>query len=178
VTPGAPDKRLLMGRIGAAHGLSGEVRVQSFADEPTALASYGTFATNRPGLTVTIAATRGTTGALVARIDGVNDRNAAEALNGVELYLDRDALPAPAEEEFYQSDLIGITAQLADGTEVGKVKAVLNYGAGDILEVRAQSGETFLFPFTRAVVPHLHLAQGYLVIDPPLDAEPGAEEPD
>ena len=174
---GAPDKRLLMGRIGAAHGIKGEVRIQSFANEPLALARYGTFATNRPGLTVTIASARGTTNMLVARVEGVNDRRGAEALNGVELYLDRDVLPPPEDEEFYHNDLIGLRAQLDDGTEVGKVGAVLNYGAGDILEVRAASGETFLFPFTRVVVPHVHVKEGYLVIDPPLDAEPGEEEP-
>jgi len=79
--------------------------------------------------------------------------------------------------EFYHSDLIGLRAQLDDGTEVGKVGAVLNYGGGDILEVRAEGGETFLFPFKRVVVPHVHVKEGYLVIDPPLDAEPGEEEP-
>ena len=175
---GASDNRLLMGRIGAAHGIKGEVRIQSFAEDPLALAQYGTFATNRPGLTVTIAAARGTTNMLVARIEGVNDRSAAEELNGVELYLDRDVLPPADDEEFYHSDLIGLRAQLDDGTTLGKVGAVLNYGAGDILEVRGEGGETFLFPFTRVVVPHVHLKEGYLVIDPPLDAEPGEEEPD
>ena len=85
MSAGAPDNRLLMGRIGAAHGIRGEVRIQSFAEDPLALAEYGTFATNRPGLTVTIATARGTTNMLVARIEGVNDRTAAEALNGVEL---------------------------------------------------------------------------------------------
>jgi 16S rRNA processing protein RimM len=178
VSAGAPDNRLLMGRIGAAHGIRGEVRIQSFAEDPLALAEYGTFATNRPGLTVTIATARGTTNMLVARIEGVNDRTAAEALNGVELYLDRDLLPPAEDEEFYHSDLIGLRAQLDDGTTLGKVGAVLNFGAGDILEVRAESGETFLFPFTRVVVPHVHLKEGYLVIDPPLDAVPGEEEPD
>jgi 16S rRNA processing protein RimM len=166
-----------MGRIGAAHGIRGEVRIQSFADEPLALARYGTFTTNRPGLTVTIASARGTTNMLVARLEGVNDRRAAEGLKGVELYVERDLLPPPEDEEFYHSDLIGLRAQLEDGTAVGKVAAVLNYGAGDILEVRAENGETFLFPFTRVVVPHVHVKEGFLVIDPPLEAEPGEEEP-
>ncbi len=166
-----------MGRIGAAHGIRGEVRIQSFADEPLALARYGTFTTNRPGLTVTIASARGTTNMLVARLEGVNDRGAAEGLNGVELYVDRDLLPPPEDDEFYHSDLIGLSAQLEDGTAIGKVAAVPNYGAGDILEVRAENGETFLFPFTRVVVPHIHVKEGYLVIDPPLDVDPGEEEP-
>jgi 16S rRNA processing protein RimM len=178
VGSGAPDRRLLMGRIGAAHGIKGEVRLQSFAEEPLALTRYKTFTTNRPGLTVTIASARGTTNMLVARIEGVNDRAAAERLKGVELYIDREALPPSEDEDYYHADLIGLRAQLEDGTVLGKVTAVPNFGAGDILEVRSQSGETFLFPFTRVVVPHVHLKDGYLVIDPPLDADPGQEEPD
>jgi 16S rRNA processing protein RimM len=174
---GAPDKRVLMGRIGGAHGIKGEVRVQSFTEEPLALARYKTFTTNRPGLTVTIASARGTTNMLVARVEGVNERAAAEKLNGVELYVDREALPPPDDEDFYHADLIGLRAQLEDGTVLGKVAAVPNFGAGDILEVKSDSGETFLFPFTRVVVPHVHVKDGYLVIDPPLDAAPGAEEP-
>jgi 16S rRNA processing protein RimM len=166
-----------MCRIGAAHGIKGEVRVQSFTEEPLALARYKTFTTNRPGLTVTIASARGTTNMLVARVEGVNDRTAAEKLNGVELYLEREALAPPEDEEFYHSDLIGLRAQLEDGTVLGKVTAVPNFGAGDILEVKADSGETFLFPFTRVVVPHVYVKDGYLVIDPPLDAAPGEEEP-
>lgn len=169
-----------MGRIGAAHGLKGEVRIQSFAEDPLALARYGPFTTDRPGLSLAIASLRGADKSLVARLEGVSDRTAAEGLNGVELYIARDALPAAGDEDdFYLADLIGLRAQLADGTVVGEVAAVPNFGAGDILEVRAPgSGETFLFPFTRRVVPEVHVGEGYLVIDPPLDADPGEEEPD
>ena len=169
---------VLMGRIGAAHGVRGEVRVQSFTEEPLDLVGYGPFLTNRPGLTVTIEKARGTTNMLVARLAGVDDRTAAEKLNGVELYVERARLPAADDDDFYHADLIGLTARLEDGTVLGRVTAVPNYGAGDILEVRAESGDTFLFPFTRRVVPEVHIKDGYLVIDPPLDAEPGEEEPD
>jgi 16S rRNA processing protein RimM len=177
-----PDKTLLlMGRIGAAHGIRGEVRVHSFTQEPLALTRYGPLRTNRPGLVVEIETARGTGGdMLVARLKGVGGRNEAEALNGVELYVERALLPAPEDEDdFYHADLIGLRAQLADGTLVGLVAAVPNYGAGDILEVRApHGGDTFLYPFTRAVVPEVHLKDGYLVIVPPIEAEPGEEEPD
>src|SRR5690606_1385128 len=118
-----------------------------------------------------------TTNMLVARLAGVDDRTAAEKLNGVELYVERARLPAADDDDFYHADLIGLTARLEDGTVLGRVTAVPNYGAGDILEVRAESGDTFLFPFTRRVVPEVHIKDGYLVIDPPLDAEPGEEEP-
>lgn len=169
-----------MGRIGAAHGIKGEVRVQSFTEEPLALKGYGPFTTNRPGLTIEIENARGTTNMLVARIKGVPDRTAAERLNGVELYVDRALLPEPEDEDdFYHADLIGLRAQLVDGAVIGKVSAIPNFGAGDILEVRADNGaETFLFPFTRAAVPEIHLKDGYLIIDPPTEADPGEEEPD
>jgi 16S rRNA processing protein RimM len=171
---------LLMGRIGAAHGVKGDVRVQSFTEDPMALPDYGPFTTNRPGLTIEIESARGTTNMLVARIKGVRDRTGAEKLNGVELYVDRTLLPPPEDDEdFYHVDLIGLRAQLIDGTTIGSVTAVPNFGAGDLIEVRAPNGaETFLFPFTRAAVPEIHIKDGYLVIDPPTEADPGEEEPD
>lgn len=171
---------ILMGRIGAAHGVKGEVRIQSFTEDPMALVDYGPLATNRPGLTVTILSARTTTNVLVARLDGVNDRNAAEKLNGVELFVDRSLLPEPEDDDdFYHADLIGLHARLADGSEIGVVTAVPNYGAGDLLEIRdPRSGDTYLYPFTKAVVPEVRVAEGYLLIDPPIEAEPGEEEPD
>src|ERR1700748_3573678 len=114
-------KRLLMGRIGAAHGIKGEVRIQSFTEEPLALASYGPLSTSRPGLTIEIEHARATTNVLVARLKGIADRTAAEKLNGVELYVDRDKLPAPDEDDdYYHADLIGLEARLADGSVLGK----------------------------------------------------------
>jgi 16S rRNA processing protein RimM len=174
------DSKLLVGRIGAAHGIKGEVRVQSFTEDPLALVSYGPLSTSKAGLTIRILAARTTTNVLVARIEGVNDRNAAEKLNGVELYIDRALLPDPDDEDdFYHADLLGLRAQLADGTSLGTVSAIPNFGAGDLLEVRDErSGDTFLFPFTKAVVPEVKVKDGYLVIDPPVEADPGEEEPD
>ena len=176
----AEGKRLLMGRIGAAHGVRGEVRIQSFTAEPLALKDYGPLLTNRPGLVIEIEAARATTNVLVARLKGVTDRNAAERLNGVELYVERDRLPATDDEDdFYHSDLIGLEARLADGTVLGTVIAIPNFGASDLIEVRnGQSGDTFLYPFTRAVVPEIRIEDGYLVVEVPVDAEPGEEEPD
>ena len=178
-----PDGRpnlLLMGRIGAAHGIKGEVRVQSFTEEPMALMDYGQLSTNRPGLTVTIESARSTTNVLVARLKGVTDRTAAEKLNGVELYVDRDKLPPPdADDDFYHADLIGLAARLGDGTVLGKVSAIPNFGAGDLLEVTdARTGDTYLYPFTKAVVPEVHIADGYVLIEVPVEADPGEEEPD
>lgn len=179
MTTHAGNRLILMGRIGAAHGIRGEVRVQSFTSEPLDLVRYSPFATNRPGLEISIETARGVTNMLVARLAGIDDRNAAERLNGVELYVERERLPAPDEEDdFYHADLIGLVVRLTDGTTIGEVGAVLNHGAGDIIEVRGPAGDSFLYPFTRAVVPEVHIADGYLVVDPPVDAEPGEEEPD
>jgi 16S rRNA processing protein RimM len=177
---GAPPQKLLMGRIGSAHGIKGEVRIQSFTEDPLALADYGPLATNKPGLTITILSARTNTNVLVARIEGVNDRAAAEKLNGVELYVDRALLPATEDEDdFYHADLLGLSARLGDGTVLGEVIAIPNFGAGDLIEIRdPQRGDTYLYPFTRKVVPEIHLKEGYLVIEVPTEADPGDEEPD
>ncbi|MEO6396434.1 MAG: ribosome maturation factor RimM [Devosia sp.] len=174
------SKRLLMGRIGAAHGIHGEVRIQSFTAEPLALKDYGPLLTDRPGVVIEIEAARATTNVLVARLKGVTDRSAAERLNGTELFIERDRLPpAGDEDDYYHADLIGLDARLKDGSVIGKVTAIPNFGASDLIEVRdPRTGDTFLYPFSRAVVPEVHVGEGYLIIEVPLDAEPGEEEPD
>lgn len=174
------EKTILMGKIGAAHGIKGEVRITTFTGDPEAIASYGPLDTDRAGLTVTIETARLNKNVLVARLKGIRDRNEAEKLNGVSLFIDRDRLPEPDDEDdFYHADLIGLDARLESGVSIGAVSALLNYGAGDLIEVRdPRSGDTFLYPFTKAVVPTIKIADGFLVIAPPLDAEPGEEEPD
>lgn len=176
---GATSQRLLMGRIGSAHGIKGEVRIQSFTADPLALADYGPLTTGKPGLTVTILSARTNTNVLVAKLEGVNDRSAAEKLNGVELYVDRALLPATGDEDdFYHADLIGLDARLGDGSVLGEVIAVPNFGAGDLIEIRdPRTGDTYLYPFTRKVVPEVHPQAGYLVIEVPIEADPGDEEP-
>jgi 16S rRNA processing protein RimM len=156
------------------------VRIQSFTEDPLALRDYGPLATNKPGLVITILAARTNTNVLIARIEGVDDRTAAEKLNGVELYVDRALLPETQDEDdFYHADLIGLQARLGDGTSLGEVIAVPNFGAGDLIEIRdPRSGDTYLYPFTRRVVPEIHLKDGYLVIEVPIETEPGDEEPD
>lgn len=173
------QNRILMGKIGAAHGIRGEVRITTFTGEPEAIADYGPLDTDRPGVTVIIEAARMSKTVLIARLKGVRDRNSAEALNGVSLYVERSRLPEPEDDDdFYHADLIGLDARLDSGVSIGTVSALPNFGAGDLLEVRdPRSGDTFLYPFTKAVVPIIRVAEGYLVITPPLDAEPGEEEP-
>lgn len=177
---GEAGGRLLMGRIGAAHGIKGEVRITPFTADPLAIASYGPLETDRPGTVIKVIDVRQAKGVVVARLEGVSDRTAAERLNGVGLYLDRERLPDPEDEDdFYHADLIGLEARLRDGTVIGRVTAVPNFGAGDLVEVKdGRSGDTYLYPFSRAVVPEVLIKSGYLVIAPPFDADPGEEEPD
>jgi 16S rRNA processing protein RimM len=174
------SNRILLGQIGAAHGIKGEVRIATFTEDPAAIAGYGPLETDRPGLTLTITSARPSKTVVIARITGVDDRNAAERLNGISLYIDRDRLPAPEDEDdFYHADLLGLEARLQSGVVIGKVSGLPNFGAGDLIEITdPRSGDTFLYPFTRAVVPAVHIDDGYLVIDVPVDAPEGEEEPD
>lgn len=174
----ANNSRLLVGRIGAAHGIKGGVRIASFTGDPLAIASYGPLQTDRPGLVVTIADAKLMKATVIAKLKGVTDRNRAETLNGVELYIDRDMLPDNEDEDdFYHADLIGLEARLEDGTILGEIVAVPNFGAGDILEVRdPKSGNSALYPFTKAVVPAVKIKDGYLTIVPPEEVEAGDDE--
>ena len=178
----ADARRLLVGRIGAAHGIKGSVRIASYTAEPLAIASYGPLQTSRVGLTLTITDASCRRATVIARLRGISDRTGAEALNGVELFVARDQLPAAEDaDDFYHADLIGLEARLPDGVVIGKVTAVPNYGAGDLIEVTAPDGASLLYPFTRAVVPEVRVREGHLVIVPPEesdddDAEDGAEE--
>jgi 16S rRNA processing protein RimM len=157
-----------MGRIGAAHGIRGEVRITSHTENPLAIADYGPLDTDRPGLTVSIAKARLSKNIVIATLKGISDRNAAEKLNGVSLYVSRDRLDEPDEDEFYHADLIGLDARLEDGSILGKVTAVTNFGSDDLLDIKlTETGKTVFLPFTRAVVPELHIAEGYLVAVPP-----------
>jgi 16S rRNA processing protein RimM len=174
-----PNK-IFLGQIGAAHGIKGQVRIATHTQDPEAIGSYGPLDTDRPGLTVTLTKVRLQKNVVIAHIKGISDRNAAEQLNGVSLFVDRDKLPdTEDEDDFYHADLIGLDARLDSGVTIGKVSAVPNFGAGDLIEIRdPQSGDTYLYPFTKAVVPLVDLAAGFLTIVVPLDAPEGEEEPD
>lgn len=157
-----------MGRIGAAHGIKGEVRITSFTENPLAIAGYGPLDTDRPGLSISIAKARLAKNVVIASLKGVTDRNAAETLNGVSLYVDRDRLDEPDEDEFYHADLIGLAVRLDDGSELGTISAITNFGADDLLDVRLkENGRSVYLPFTKAVVPEVRVRDGYVVANPP-----------
>lgn len=147
--------------------MKGLVRVRSFTAEPHAIAAYGPLQDEAGAQRIELELVGESKGALLARIHGIADRDAAERLKGVRLYVRRADLPEPAAEEFYQADLEGLDARLADGTKFGTVRAVHDFGAGAHLEIAGAAGKTMLVPFTMAAVPVVDIAGGWIVIEPP-----------
>jgi len=166
---------LCVGVIVGAHGVRGAVRIKSFTEQPTDLAAYVPVSDETGTRRHRITILGETKGMVTAKLEGVSDRNAAEALKGVKLWIDRAALPAPEEEEFYYSDLVGLKAELADGTEVGRVKGLFDFGGGDVIEIVGPNGALML-PFTRKAVPVVDVAAGRLVVEPPEEVEAGKPE--
>lgn len=169
--------RVCVGVIVGAHGVRGAVRIKSFTVRAVDMAAYGPVE-NEAGRHLRLRVAGENKGVVTATIDGIGDRTAAEALKGAKLYVPRAALPPPDDEEFYYSDLVGLSVALADGSELGKVRGVFDFGGGDVIEVLGPSG-TVMFPFTRAVVPVVDVAGGRLVVEPPIEIEArpeGAEE--
>lgn len=163
-----------MAQIGAAHGIRGEVRLWSFTQDPLAIVDYGPLQSEDGSRQFEIETVRPAKDHLVARLAGVDDRNAAEALTNVKLYVSRDVLPPVEDDEtYYHADLIGLTAVGADGAALGTVTAVHNFGAGDVIEIRPTGGgEALLVPFTDAAVPTIDIAAGRIVVVPPTLIDP------
>jgi 16S rRNA processing protein RimM len=161
-------ERICVARIGAAHGVKGEVKLWSFTADPAAVADYGPLESEDGTQRFEIEAMRPAKDHLVARLSGVHDRDAAQRLTNVRLYAARERLPAPAPDEFYHADLIGLRAESRDGAELATIVAIHDFGAGDLLELRAVgTSNTVLMPFTAATVPVVDIAGGRIVIDPP-----------
>jgi 16S rRNA processing protein RimM len=154
-----------MAIIGAAHGVKGEVRVRSFTAEAAALGAYGPLQ-DENGRAFEVVSVRPAKEVSIVRFEGITTREAAEALNGTALFIDRSALPADLdEEEFYHADLIGLSVRDEEGAEIGTVAAIHDFGAGDILEVKRKEGPSVMIPFTRAAVPVVTPAKGFVRID-------------
>jgi len=166
-------RRVCLGVITGAHGVGGEVKVRPFTAEPEALDAYGAVENatgdRRFDLTVERVSSKG----VIARIAGVSDRDAALALRGTELWLDRHRLPEPAEDEWYLDDLRGLEVVDTDGARVGRVRAVADHGGGDVVEVLTDDGRELVVPFTRAHVPEVDVAAGRLVVAAPEWVEGG-----
>jgi 16S rRNA processing protein RimM len=158
-----------MGVVGAPRGVRGAVRIKSFTDTPEAIANYGALEDERGERKFTLRVTGSAKGdgMVIAQLSGVVDRDQAEALRGLRLYALRAVLPATEEDEFYHADLVGVAAVLDDGTKLGTIIAVHDFGAGDVIEIAPSVGQPVLVPFTRAAVPVVDIAGGRVVIDPP-----------
>jgi 16S rRNA processing protein RimM len=165
---GSADQRVCVGRIGAPHGVRGEVRLQSFTADPMAIADYGPLQSQDRKRSLEITSLKPGGKTLLARFKNIGDRRAAEQLRNVALYVSRERLPEPAMEEFYHADLIGLRAQTMDGEALGTIVAIHNFGAGDLLELQpADRSASLLLPFTSTSVPVVDIVGGRIVVVPP-----------
>jgi len=162
---------ICVARIGAAHGVRGAVKLWTFTEDPLAVQAYGPLITKDGSRQFEVATAREAKGHLVATLKGVATREEAERLNGIELYVARDQLPATDDDEYYHADLIGLAAVTAGDAPLGRVIAIHNFGAGDIIEIAPPHGPTLLLPFTNAVVPTVDLAAGRVVVELPEEIE-------
>jgi len=164
-----PD--VLLAAVMGAQGLKGEVKAKVFTDAPGALPRYGVLH-DKNGRTFKITAFRSSKeGEAVIAFEGVNDRSSAEALKGTQLFVDRAALPEPDEDEFYHADLIGLEARDSEGRVLGKVAAIHNFCASDVIELVRSDGDQVHLAFTRETVPHIHIKDGYIIVAVPEDTE-------
>ncbi len=162
---------ICIARIGAAHGVRGAVKLWTFTEDPLAVTHYGPLTTKDGGHQFEVTQAREAKGHLVATLKGIATREEAERLNGLELYIAREKLPATDDDEYYHADLIGLAAVTSAGDPLGRVIAIHNFGAGDIIEIAPSRGATLLLPFTNAVVPTVDLAAGHVVIELPEEIE-------
>ncbi|MBL9050625.1 MAG: 16S rRNA processing protein RimM [Tabrizicola sp.] len=167
----APDL-ICIGAIAGAFGVTGEVRLKSFCSEPADIASYGPLYSEDGSKTYHITLTRPVAGGLGARIAGIATKEAADALRGTSLFVSRDRLPSLPDDEYYHADLIGLSAYDTGGALLGKVTAVYNHGAGDIIEISSPRHKSaLLLPFTTEIVPNVDLAGGRLIVNLPEETE-------
>jgi 16S rRNA processing protein RimM len=158
--------KILVGVIVGAHGIKGQVRLRTLTDQPEAIAKYKPLQ-DAAGRDYGIKLVGVARDALIASIKGVTDRNGAEALQGVELFVPRTALPKAKRNEYYASDLIGLTAQDESGKLIGTVQALHDFGGGPILEIAPSQGKNFMLPFKDAFVPEVNLVQGLVIVSIP-----------
>lgn len=172
------ENRVQLGHISGAHGVRGEVKIRTYTERPEDISAYGPLSDKTGARQFEIVSLRVIkNGFVVARLKDVADRNAAEALHGIALYVPRDRLPEPDEDEWYYSDLIGLHAVTPDGDEIGMVVAIQDFGAGDLLEIRpSDSRKTQLVPFTSECVPKVDIDGGQVIVRMPEEIV-GEEQP-
>src|SRR5258705_11121890 len=163
--------QVCVARIGAPHGVRGAVKLWTFTEDPLAVKRYGPLMTKDGARQFEVTHAREAKGHLVATLKGIATRDEAERLNGIELYIARERLPATDDDEYYHADLIGLAAVTSANEPLGRVIAIHNFGAGDIIEIAPPQGASMLLPFTNAVVPTVDLANGRVVIELPDETE-------
>lgn len=181
------DKRICLGVIIGASGVQGEVKVKPYTGDPEDVGAYGPVDLvdqnhadkegNNVQVGVGIKIVRFAKDAVVARLEGVDDRDAAEALRGLEVYVDRAVLPGEEEDEYYHADLVGLTVEDLEGATLGTVTAVYDFGAGEMLEVNLKAGGVAMLPFTKAAVPQVLIGEGRIIADPPDGVLPKPKAP-
>lgn len=169
------EARVLLGVVAAPHGVRGLVRIRSFTEDPMDIAAYGELSDETGKKRYRVEALSAVKGAVLARLEGVADRTAAEAVRGLRLYVERERLPATGEREWYEADLIGLAAIGRDGRDWGKVMAFHDFGAGSTMEVSGGSASrhSVMLPFTDEAVPEIDVPGGKVVVDPPAGILPG-----
>ena len=168
--------QICVGAISGAFGVRGEVRIKSFCADPATIADYSPL-TTEDGRTFDLGITRAIKGGFAAVISGVDNKEDADALRSTRLYTARENLPNLPDDEFYHSDLIGLTVVDTGGETIGRVKTVQNHGAGDILEITGPTlKDGVLLAFTKEAVPTVDLTAGRIIIDPPEGMLPDAND--
>ncbi len=168
------EKRVCLAVVAGAHGVRGLVKLKSFTVDPLDVGAYGDLSDEKGQRFFEVTVKGMVKNAVLVSIAGIADRDQAQALQGTRLYVSREALPEPEdEEEFYNADLIGLSVEDSSGAVLGSVKAMHNFGGGDLLEVQPSEGKSLLLPFTRQVVPLVDLKGGRVVVEPPEEVETG-----
>jgi 16S rRNA processing protein RimM len=164
-----PSERVCIAKIGAAHGVRGEVRLFAYTEDPLAIRAYGELEDESGTRRFRIVSLRPAKDHLIAQIEGVGDRNEAASLTHLELYVPRARLPRQKEAgTFYHADLVGLSVETKDGEKLGEVIGVQNFGAGDLLEIKPTQGANVLIPFIDQYVPAVDVGGGKIIADPPL----------
>ncbi len=159
------EDKVCLGAIVGVHGIRGEVKVKSFSEDEKNLTHYGLLSNDKGDKSFDIKIVGHSKELLRCKIKGVEDRTTAETLIGTGLYVKRDLLPPLKDEEFYHTDLIGLEAKNSSGEVLGRVNALYNFGAGDILEIKMADGSLEMVPFTKSFVPVINIKDGYIIVE-------------
>lgn len=174
------SSRVCVAQIIGAHGVHGRVRLKSFTGDPEAVFDYAPLTDEAGGRVFKVKMTGMGKDHFLATVEGIKDKTQADALKGKRLFVERSLLPEPEEEEFYHADLLGLPTITVSGQDFGTIKAIHDFGAGDMLEIQHVSGKTVFIPFTKAVVPEVDVRTPRVVVDPPVNlftpAKPDPEE--